>query len=200
MKNSKFEVRTIVESAVMLALAFALSYVKLYRMPWGGSVTLFSMLPIIVVSIRHGIAWGTGTAFCYSWLQVFLGVDGNVFGWGLTPGMLVGSIILDYIVAFTVIGLAGIFRKMEIKGAFLGTVAVCVARFLSHFIAGVVLWANVEQFVAFGESFVNRPVLYSFLYNGAYMLPEMIITVAGLGLLLTTKEFRKIIFNKNARV
>ena len=86
--------------------------------------------------------------------------------------------IYDYILAFTVLGLAGILRKKQFWGNVIGTVTVCLLRFLIHFAAGIVLWANLDEFVAFGESFVNRPVLYSLLYNGSYMLPETVLTVA----------------------
>ena len=178
-------IRALAECAIMLALAFGLSYVKIFALPFGGSVTLLSMLPIILVSIRHGIMWGLGTAFCYSWLQV---LQGEVFGWGLTPGMLVASIFLDYIIAFTVLGLAGVFRKKGVPGIIGGTVLVCVLRFLIHFIAGVVLWTNYEEFFAFGQSWVNRPVLYSLVYNGSFMLPEMIITVIGVCVLVLPKQ------------
>lgn len=189
-RRTQYYVKTLAECAMLLALAFVLSYIKIFEAPFGGSITLFSMLPIVIVSLRHGIGWGLGTAFCYSWLQV---LQGQVFGWGLTPGMLVASICLDYIVAFTVLGLAGLFRKKGVVGAFCGTALVCVLRFLTHFIAGFVLWANIEQFVAFGKEWVGKPVLYSLVYNGAFMLPELVITLVGLGLLLATKTVRKII-------
>lgn len=190
MNKRKNYIRALAECAMMLALAFGLSYVKIFALPFGGSVTLLSMVPIILVSIRHGLVWGLGTAFCYSWLQV---LQGEVFGWGLTPGMLVASICLDYLVAFTVLGLAGIFRKKGVPGIIGGTVLVCVLRFVTHFIAGVVLWTNYEEFFAFGKTWVNHPFLYSLVYNGSFMLPEMAITVAGVCILISTKQFRKLL-------
>lgn len=185
----KQQIVRIAVTAVMLALAFALSYVRLWEMPFGGSVTLFSMLPIMFVSIKYGIGWGLGAAFCYSWLQV---LQGQVFGWGLTPGMLVGAIMLDYVVAFTVIGLAGIFRKKGASGAIFGCIAVCLLRFLSHLISGVVLWANYEKFIAFGKEWINHPWLYSLVYNGWYMLPETAITVVGIILIFTLPQLKKL--------
>lgn len=176
-------------SAMMLALAFALSYVVIWEMPFGGSVTLLSMLPICFVSVKYGLGWGLGTAFCYSWLQV---VQGKVFSWGLTPGMLVASICLDYILAFTILGLAGLFRKKGRAGIICGTAGVCVIRFLVHFFAGIVLWANYEEFVAFGATWVNHPVLYSLCYNGAFMLPETALTVAGVVILSSVPQIRKL--------
>ena len=189
MKNG-FKVEKLAVSAMMLALAFVLSFIKIWQMPFGGSVTLLSMLPICFVSIKYGLGWGFGTAFCYSVLQI---IQGEVFGWGLTPVMLIGSILLDYVLAFTILGIAGIFRKKGPAGMIAGTAIVCVLRFIIHFISGIVLWANFEQFVAFGSTWVNRPVLYSLCYNGAFMLPETLITLAGVAILAFVPVIKKLI-------
>ena len=183
------QIRTLCECALMIALAVGLSYIVLIRMPFDGTVTAFSMLPICLISVRHGIKWGLGSAFCYSWFQI---LQGGVFGYGLTPGMLIASLFLDYILAFTVLGLAGLFRRKGIPGMVCGIVMVCVLRFLVHFVSGVVLWANYEQFMAFGVEWINRPVLYSICYNGAYMLPETVRTVIGAVLLFQVPQFRRI--------
>lgn len=185
MRNSNL--RKLTTSAVLLALAFVLSYVKVYEMTWGGSVTFLSMLPICMVGIMYGPAYGLGTAFCYSLLQVIQPGSESVFSWGLTPGMLVASLLLDYVLAFTVLGLAGIFRKKGKVGAILGVALVCFLRFLIHFIAGVVLWAKFEDFTILGIHGVNQPVLYSLLYNGAYMVPEIVMTVIGAAIFLNSE-------------
>ena len=174
MKRSR--VRMLTECAILLALAVALSYVKLFTLPFDGSITLLSMLPICIVSIRYGIPQGLFVAFAYSWFQI---LQGGVFAWGLTPVMLLGSLFLDYIVAFTVLGLAGLFRRHGLLGAVCGVALACLLRFLSHFAAGVVLWANFEEFIAFGREWIGRPWLYSLCYNGVYMLPETVFTVLG---------------------
>lgn len=183
----------LVECALMLAVAVALSYVKLFTLPFEGSITLLSMLPICLVAIRHGTAWGLGTAFAYSWFQI---LQGGVFAWGLTPAMLIGSLLLDYILAFTVLGLAGIFRRHGTVGILLGVALACVLRFLSHFFAGVILWANLEEFVAFGREWVGRPWLYSLCYNGVYMLPETIFTVLGAFVLFRVPQMKKLLLKK----
>ena len=188
MKNTK--IKALCECAILLALAVILSYIKLVQLPFDGSITLLSMLPLCVISIKYGIGWGIGSAFCYSWFQI---LQGGVFAWGLTPVMLVGSLLLDYILAFTVLGLAGIFRKKGILGMVLGVAMVCVLRFLVHFVAGVILWANFAEFVAFGASWVNQPVLYSLCYNGVYMLPETIFTTLGAYILFRLPQFRRIL-------
>ncbi|MBO7761992.1 MAG: energy-coupled thiamine transporter ThiT [Clostridia bacterium] len=184
----------LVECALMLAAAVALSYVKLFTLPFDGSITLLSMLPICLVAIRHGLAWGLGTAFCYSWFQI---LQGGVFAWGLTPGMLVASLFLDYILAFTVLGFAGLFRRRGMGGVLLGVALVCLLRFLAHFVSGVVLWANLEEFVAFGREWVGRPWLYSLCYNGVYMLPETVFTVLGAFILFRVPQMRRLLTVKD---
>ncbi|MBO4355606.1 MAG: energy-coupled thiamine transporter ThiT, partial [Clostridia bacterium] len=165
--RSLSNIRKVTVCAVMMALAFGLSFVPLAQMPLGGKITLFSMLPICFVAIKYGVLWGLGTAFCYSWLQV---LQGGVFAWGLTPGILIASLLLDYIVAFTVLGLAGVFGKKKRWCYVLGTIFACVLRFVSHFVSGVVLWAEYDAFEVFGISYEGMPVLYSLFYNGFYMI------------------------------
>ena len=202
MKQSRQHIHTLCESAILVALAVVLSIASKYLLepflaplfPFGGSVTFFSMLPICIISIKHGLAWGLGSAFCFSWFQI---LQGGVFGWGLTPVMLIGSLLLDYILAFTVLGLAGVFRKHGEKGMIAGVALVCVLRFIIHFLAGIILWANLAEFIAFGQAWINRPVLYSIVYNGGYMLPETILTVAGAVLLFRVPQLRKILKMEN---
>lgn len=191
MKQTK--TRTLCECAIMLALAVILSFIQFGKLPWGGSITLASMLPICLIAIKHGPKWGLGTAFCFSWFQI---LQGEVFAWGLTPVMLISSLFLDYIFAYTVLGLAGVFSKKGTIGNVCGVAMVCVARFVIHFLAGIILWANLEQFVAFGETFVNRPVLYSLLYNGSYMLPETIITVVVAAVLFGIPQTKRLLTKK----
>ncbi|MBQ9429302.1 MAG: energy-coupled thiamine transporter ThiT [Clostridia bacterium] len=182
-------VRKLVESAVMIALAFVLSLVRIWRMPLGGSVTLLSMLPILLIAVKNGPAWGFGTAFCYSLTQL---ATSGVFGWGLTPVMLVGSMLLDYILAYTVLGSIALFKKST-AGILFGTVVACALRFVIHFLSGVILWTNFEEFVVFGKTWVGRPALYSICYNGAFMLPELLFTVFGMAIFVTVKPIRKLI-------
>ena len=191
-------VRMLCECALMLALAVALSYVKIISLPFafGGSVTLLSMLPICLVSIKYGVAQGLSVAFLYAWFQI---LQGEVFAWGLTPGMLIGSLLLDYLVAFTVLGLAGILRRRGTVGILVGVTVVCVLRFISHFLAGGILWANFEEFIAFGQEWFNRPWLYSLCYNGIYMLPETVFTVLGAFFVLRTPALARFIQAKRNR-
>ena len=197
MKQSRQHIHTLCECAILVALAVVLSIASKFLLEpflaplflFGGSVTLFSMLPICIISIKHGLGWGLGAGFCFSWFQI---LQGGVFGWGLTPVMLIGSLFLDYILAFTVIGLAGVFRRKGTTGMIGGVALACALRFSVHFLSGIILWANLAEFVAFGQAWINRPVLYSIVYNGGYMLPETILTVAGAFLLFRVPQIRKI--------
>ena len=195
MQNARINrLRTLCECAIMLALSVVLSYIKFFKLPFDGSITLFSMLPVSLIAIKYGWRWGLGTAFCFSWFQI---LQGGVFGLGLTPGMLIGSLLLDYILAYTVLGLAGVFRKKGYRGWLGGITMVCVLRFVVHFLAGIILWANFEQFEAFGQIIQNNPVLYSICYNGVYMLPETMLTVIVAAILLKIPQIRRLFTAEN---
>lgn len=186
---SKNKTKILVEGAVMVALATVLSYIRIYRLPWGGSITLLSMLPIVIFSIRRGLKAGLTVSFVFSLVQFTQGVVDGIFGWGLTPGMLIACILLDYVVAFTVLGLAGIFRKKGLAGWICGISLAIVLRFVCHFLSGVIIWKS------FGELWngfsTDNTFLYSFLYNGSYMLPELIFTLIGAIALLNVPQTKR---------
>ncbi len=186
---SKNKTKILVEGAVMVALATVLSYIRIFRLPWGGSITLLSMLPIVLFSIRRGLGAGLTVSFVFSLVQFTQGIVDGIFGWGLTPGMLIACILLDYIVAFTVLGLAGIFRKKGFAGWVGGIALAVVLRFVCHFLSGVVVWKS------FGELWngfsTDNTFLYSFLYNGSYMLPELIFTLIGAIALLKVPQTKR---------
>lgn len=189
MKNEK--VLTLVEGAVMVALATVLSFIKIIHMPWGGSITLLSMLPIVVFSIKRGIGQGLAASFAFSLIQFGQGCTEGLFGWGLTPVALVACIFIDYIFAFTVLGFAGMFRKHGMSGMIGGTVLAMILRLVCHYTSGVLIFGS------FGELWngltVNEPWLYSLLYNGAYMLPEIVFTTVGVIILLSVPQTKKFI-------
>ena len=132
-EKSKKSIYSLTLSAVFTGLATALSFIKVYNLPLGGSVTLFSMLPIVMLSFMLGIKKGLAASFCYAVLQLLFGItiDG-LLGWGLTPSALLGAIFLDYLLPFTVLGLASAFGKNSAFKIALGTVFVMVLRFLCH--------------------------------------------------------------------
>lgn len=178
-----------IECAMMVALATVLSMIKLYEAPLGGSVTLLSMLPICVLSIRLGLAWGLTGGFLYAMLQMFLDL-GKVISWGLTPAALIGCIIFDYLLAFTVIGLAGMLRGYGRIGMVGGIAAALFGRFCSHLVSGTLIFD-----IWMPEGWGN-PFFYSVAYNGAFMLPELIFTVTAVMILTKTPAFRHVLNRK----
>lgn len=189
MRSTKVQI--MVEGAVMVALATVLSFISIIQLPWGGTVTLLSMLPIAIFSIRRGLKAGFTVSFLYALIQFGQGAMKGLFGWGLTPGMLAACIFLDYIGAFFVLGIAGIFRRKNFPGWIGGiTLAVCL-RFLFHFLSGVVIWRSVGELWA-GFS-TDNTYLYSFLYNGCYMSLELVLTLAGSAALLKVPQTKKLI-------
>lgn len=170
--------RVMAEGAMMIAVATVLSMIKIIEMPFGGSVTLFSMLPIVLMSYRHGTKWGLMTAFAHSILQLIMGIK-NV-GYCATLGAQIACILLDYVIAFSVLGLASFFShglKNRTAGVCVGTTAVCCLRFVCHFLSGVFLWGSYKEYYDWAADMPTW--LYSIVYNGNYMLLETIITVLG---------------------
>lgn len=160
------------ESALMVAVATVCSLIKI-DLPYGGGVTIVSMLPLVIISHRYGWRWGLMTAFVYSLIQLVLGLD-NV-GYATSTAMMFGVIFLDYIVAYTVIGLAGAFGKGR-KGVAVGIIVTFFLRFACHYVTGVWIWKEWMPETFLGLK-MTSPWIYSALYNGWYMLAELIITL-----------------------
>lgn len=158
-------VRALCEGAILVAAAQLLSYLRLWRMPWGGSVVL-AMVPIVLYAIRWGFARGLFAGFVFGILQFTLD-GGFAIGWQ--------SIIGDYLLAYTAVGFAGLCRGR--KGAvFTGTLLGGGVRFLVHFVVGATVWAAYMPEEFFGMT-MTSPWLYSLLYNLAYMIPNIAVTL-----------------------
>ena len=165
--NTKSHLRTrmLCEGALMVALAQILGYLKLAEAPNGGSIT-FAMFPIILFAVRWGLRPGLMAGFLFGLLQLIF--DG-AYAWGWQ------SMLLDYLVAFTPLGLAGLFRGKS-WGLFAGTLTGCLARFAIHYISGVTVYKILAPTEFLNWTF-SSPALYSLVYNGSYMLPNTIITL-----------------------
>ena len=175
----------------MVALSTVLGLIKVIHMPLGGDVTLLSMLPMIVLSVSLGVGWGLAGAFAYSLVQLIFGIAADgLLGWGLSGWQLALCIMLDYILAYTALGLAGVFGKGKYSPLF-GTALVLVFHFICHFLSGYIIFANFEKFVVFGKAFLGRPLLYSACYNGTYMLPETVITCIAVFVLIKMNFFER---------
>ena len=194
MKNTILLMLT--ECSVLLALSIVLSMVKIIRMPMGGSVTLLSMLPVMLAAVKYGLKGGLPCAFGLALYRLIEGIaSGNVFVYCTTGAMVVVCALFDYIIPFTVLGCAAMFRKPAEKlrpdnrraaDALLlaGFVIVIFARFACHFITGFSIWG---QWAPEGQS----KYIYSLLYNGQYMLPECIFTTIGAAVMLNIPVIRK---------
>ncbi len=172
--KTRTNVRALVECALMVAVGTVLAQIKIYEMPFGGSVTLVSMLPFVLVSFRHGVKWGLATGFVNSLLQMLLGFYAPPAG---TVLAFLGVILLDYVLAFTLLGLAdgiaGLFTS-RLAGVAAGTAGVCLIRFLCSFVSGAWLWGSYQASYDWARGM--SVWLYSLIYNGSYMLPELILT------------------------
>ena len=183
--------KTMVVCAMMVAMATILSIWPKFNGMWpnGGSITICSMLPIILVSYLYGFRWGFMASGAFALIQIMSDLRG-IAGMDAMTTFLV--ILIDYIIAFLVLGFGGIFRGKlgsSAKELCRGSVFAIGLRFLSHFISGYLLYSSYAEWFFTQEGFTlgnsifaslgnGTPlfVLYSFMYNGSYLIPEMIIT------------------------
>ena len=169
--NQQTTVRRLVESAILVALASVLSLLKLAELPYGGSVTCASMLPILIVAYRNGPLWGLGAGLVFSVVQLV--TDLSVFSWVTGWQSVLAVALLDFVLAFIVSGLGGIFRKenrTQATALIYGALLVSGLRFLCHFLSGVTVWREISIPT-------NAAVAFSLIYNATYMIPETVILV-----------------------
>ena len=175
MTKTYSKTRTLVECALMIAIGTVLSNIKFFTLPNGVSITLLSMRPFVLVAFRHGVKWGLFTGLVNACLQMLLG-----FWAPPTPTFLyfLGEVLLDYVLAFMVLGLAELFArpfKNRTVGVAVGTFAAGFLRFLCSFLSGVLIWGNLTDGLSAWT--------YSLTYNGSYMLPETLLTMVAAVLL-----------------
>ncbi len=194
--------KRLTESAMLLAMAIVLELVaKMFipEQPFGGQITIVSMLPVVLISYRHGVKWGFVAAFTYALLEMAIGM--KTVSAAFLPGyfgdnaMILNALLmclLDYILAYTLLGLGGIFRnsiKNPSLGLMCGSLVALGARYLTHIASGYILFSSYaewfftqESFPAWGAALAESlsPALlgltYSVVYNGMYMLPEILFT------------------------
>ena len=171
----------------MIALATALSYITIYKLPMGGSITLFSQVPIVIIGYRYGVKWGAVTGIIHGILQMLLQGLGN---FAYVKGIVAYLILIfaDYVCAFGVLGIGGALFKKVIKNQTaalaLGAFVASLLRFICHFVSGVTIWGEYAD----GWQSVWG---YSLSYNGSYMLVEAIITVVAVVGLSLVLDFNK---------
>ena len=165
------------ETGIMIGLSVVLSLFAVVNLPFGGSVTMCSMVPMVVIAYRHKTLWGIMAGGVYGIVQMILGASNLSYGTSFLA--VVAIVLFDYLVAYGATGLGGIFRD-KLKGKkglelALGGLLACAVRFVCHYISGVTVWAGFAE---------DAPVwLYSLVYNGSYMLPETIVTVVACALI-----------------
>ena len=167
-------------AAVCIAMSFALSYLKVVEMPQGGSITIASLLPLMIYSYMFGTKKGVLAGFIYGILQAFQ--DTYI----LHPAQF----LLDYPVAFSAIGLAGMFARVDALRFpqvkfLLGAIVAAAGRFLSHFLSGI---------FAFGTFATIEPVwLYSLIYQAGYVLPDIAIAIVLGVIVFSSKSFLSVV-------
>ncbi len=189
--------KKMVSCAMMVGCAIILSVIKPFALPFGGGVTLVSMMPVCLIAYIYDTKTGILSAFIYSIAQMML--DPHVIGAAFLPGegqMLFGKAILmcllDYTLAFSVLGLAGIFKnklKNDFSAVTLGAIFATALRYLCHIISGYILWGSYaewffsqEGFYKIGNTILGAfsgnglALIYSIFYNGLYMIPEIVLT------------------------
>ena len=202
--NTSQKTKRLTVSAIMLATAVILALISspIPPLPFGGSFTIASMLPIVLIAYMYGTKWGLFSAFTYSVIQIImdlmLGKGSTLLAYFLPSsedfmgfGVAIGILLLDYFVAYTVLGLGGVLRnKMhKVPAIILGVLIALGARYAVHIGSGYLFfgsWAEwfftQEGFYAIGNVILNAfsgqmlAIVYSIFYNGLYMIPEIVIT------------------------
>lgn len=197
--------KRLVVSSMLIAIATVLSFLKVFELPFGGTVTAASMMPVVLIAYIYGVKWGVFSAFAFSVIQLISGM-GTVSAFfmpgdsQMTLWAAITVCLLDYILAYSVLGFAGAFKN-KIKNNYVaiiaGTVLVCVMRFAVHVISGAVFFGSWAEWffadstglsqVEFTKDFClwvmktfsgnTLAWFYSVVYNAAYMVPETLITV-----------------------
>jgi len=198
MKTKNSKTRILIECAMMVALSTVLGMMVVYEAPYGGSVTLFSLVPMLLIAFRHGTKWGFAASFVYSVINLILGLKNLAYI--PTPEGIIACIFLDYIVAFTLIGTAGLFKNMRIVkndnlnfilNTTIGTLVATGLRFVCHVVSGAVIWYSLTKlwYPDDPTHIVNQygPWLYSVIYNLTFTGPEVVLT------LLATPVLRKLL-------
>jgi len=161
-RRSKMSTKQLVICAAALALAFVTSYLKLFKMPWGGSVTLCSMLFIVLVANWYGVRTGILVGLAYGILQFIQ-----------EPYVLsFFQVCCDYILAFAALGVAGFFSKSK-NGLLKGYIAAVFARGVFHSLGGYLYWMDYMP-----DNFPKSlTAVYPIAYNYSFLLAEAVITI-----------------------
>ncbi len=200
-------------SGIMLAMSTVLSFVKVFEWPFGGSITACSMLPIAMLGYTYGTKWGLVCGLVHGVLQAITGATMSSAFAGQDAGSVAAIVAIDYLVAFAVVGVAGMFKgrtKSHTLSFAAGTAIAVFLRYVAHVISGYIFYRSYADWF-FGEVMVNEfsaelmekcspnqlGFIYSVIYNAAYMIPELILTtvVAALVIALIAPVRKEMIKN-----
>ncbi len=182
MSKEKKQLYVLCESGVMIALATVLSFIEIQIGLFGGSINP-AMLPILILAWRHGPLWGVGAGGVFGVIKCLIG--GGI-GWGLP------SVLLDYVLAYALVGVMGFFKRRS-WALEIGTVVAALARFTSHFLSGFLLWGITEPTEIEGIGTFVNPYIYSLVYNAVYVVPSMLLCVILIAVLRPAiKELNKL--------
>lgn len=202
----KSNTKVIAVCSIMTALSVILSFIKIFDLPYGGSITFFSMLPVMFAGYAYGPKWGMVSGAVMGVIQCIAGAGTSLAY--LTDDMLsfILCLLFDFIVAFSVLGLSGVFKNRIKKPRLsftLGVVFAGLLRLLCHFITGWYVWGSYAADTLLGsgtktgafivERFSGQALaaVYSIVYNSSYMIPEIIITAIGAAVLISVKPILK---------
>ncbi len=194
-------------SGIFIALSTVMSFVTLARLPYGGSITPLSMLPVVMLAYMYGVKWGMLSGFVYGLIQaVFDAAVSSAFA-GQSAGAVLGILFFDFAAAFSVLGLAGIFRgkiKNHSVAFMLGTLLSTILRYVAHIVSGCIFFGSYAEWFftqesasSFGAKILETYggakliLIYSSIYNGSYMIPEIVMTTAAAALIIAVKPLRR---------
>ena len=178
----KINTLALTEAGIMISLSAVLSLLKLLELPYGGSVTFASMLPIIIFSYRHGARYGLGAGLAASAIQLLLGL--KHFSYFTTWYSILALAVFDYVVAFSAFGLGSIFKKRlsQSRAIPLAALVASFIRYACHFISGATIWAGLSIPT-------EAAIVYTLGYNATYMIPETIVLVAAAAYITSAIDF-----------
>lgn len=162
--RTNFEAKVLAEVIVFAALSAALYTIRPFSLPYGGSITLGSMVPVMWLSLRRGVRVGFFAGGIFGLAALII----DVMLLPYSPITNPVQVVLEYPIAFGVLGLAGMFHNRSTTLAIIGVALSILVKFLLHFIAGIVFWAYTVP-----EGW--NPVAWSAVYNGSFLLVEFII-------------------------
>ncbi len=201
------KIQRLTVSGIFIALATVLSLLTVAQLPYGGSITPLSMLPVVMLAYMYGVKWGLLSGLVYGLIQAVIGAAASSAFAGQSVGAVFGILFFDYIVAFSALGLAGIFRgkiKNHSAAFMLGAFTATLLRYISHIVSGCIFFGSYAEWFftqksisTFGVKILERYsgagliLIYSTAYNGTYMIPEIILTTAAAALIIAVKPLRR---------